>query len=83
MDTKYPFPELKSDNGSVEDKMMVILVMMEVIIMVMAMIMTKMTQLTLMLINLNSDMMVGSGHPRSSTSSTVEFWSEKEKQRFT
>ena len=83
LDTKYPFPELKSDNGSVEDKMMVILVMMEVIIMVMAMIMTKMTQLTLMLINLNSDMMVGSGHPRSSTSSTVEFWSEKEKQRFT
>ena len=34
-------------------------------------------------IYLNSDMMVGSGQPRSSTSSTVEFWSENEKQRFT
>ena len=58
MDTKYPFPELKSDNGSVEDKMMVRLVMMEVIIMIM----TKMTQFTLMMINLNSDMMVQFHH---------------------
>ena len=37
----------------------------------------------LQIIYLNSDMMVGSGQPRSSTSSTVEFWSENEKQRFT
>ena len=35
------------------------------------------------MVYLNSDMMVGSGQPRSSTSSTVEFWSENEKQRFT
>ena len=33
--------------------------------------------------HLNSDMMVGSGQPRSSTSSTVEFWSEKEKHLLT
>ena len=37
----------------------------------------------LMTIYLNSDMMVGSGQPLLSTSSTVEFWSENEKQRFT
>lgn len=34
-------------------------------------------------LHLNSDMMVGSGQPRSSTSSTVEFWSEKEKHLLT
>ena len=33
--------------------------------------------------HLNSDMMVGTGQPLSSTSSTVEFWSEKEKHLFT
>ena len=33
--------------------------------------------------HLNSDMMVVSGQLLSSTSSTVEFWSEKEKHLFT